>query len=152
MGFIQGKQVCHQLIILVNLIAPCPQSGKGIHPKISSTLDTVTYCHDRSVFTLCTKTFKCLDHLSFPQKVTVAKSFVSADGVKLLAVGTVRGILFIYDYNSKRICGEYAILGGAIRDLAWTSDGRQVIVGGEGRERFGMVMRAEDGCIQSILV
>lgn len=44
------------------------------------------------------------------------------------------------------------MLGGAIRDLAWTEDGKQVIVGGEGREKFGLAVRVEDGSIQSTFI
>lgn len=142
---------------LVKLIAPSPQTGKGIHPKISTTVDTVTYCHDRTVFTLCTKTFSCLHELHFPYKVTVARPFRNGDNNSssnsdLLAVGTVNGVLYTYDCKLKRISGEYVVLGGAIRDLAWTEDGKQVIVGGEGRERFGLAVRVEDGSIQSTFV
>lgn len=138
------------------MIAPCPQTGKGIHIKISSTLDTVTYYYDRTVFTLCTKTFSCLHEVPFPHKVTVATPLGSntnnATSNDLLAVGTTKGVLFIYDYQLKRVCGEYTVLGGAIRDLAWTEDGKQVIVGGEGREKFGLAVRAEDGSIQSTFI
>ena len=31
---------------------------------------------------------------------------------------------------------EYTVLGGAIKDIAWTEDSKRIVVGGEGREKY----------------
>eukprot|EP00794_Sanderia_malayensis_P005444 gene5444-6126_t len=40
---------------------------------------------------------------------------------------------------------EYQVLGGAIKDIAWTEDSKRIAVGGEGKEKFAHVFMWDTG-------
>ncbi|KAI0228243.1 Actin-interacting protein 1 [Lamellibrachia satsuma] len=61
--------------------------------------------------------------------------------------GDVSGKVRIWDTTQKEhiLKSEFQPLGGAIKDLAWSPDNQRIVVGGEGRDRFGHVFNADTG-------
>jgi WD repeat-containing protein 1 (actin-interacting protein 1) len=57
------------------------------------------------------------------------------------------GKVRIWDTTNKEhiLKNEFQPLGGCIKDLQWSADSQRIIVGGEGREKFGHVFSADTG-------
>ncbi|CAF1195939.1 unnamed protein product [Adineta steineri] len=49
------------------------------------------------------------------------------------------------DNKEHLLKNEFQPFSGSIKDLAWTSDNQRIIVGGEGKEKFGHVFSADAG-------
>ena len=64
-----------------------------------------------------------------------------------IASGDQNGKVRIWDTVNKEhiLKNEFQPLSGAIKDLQWSSDNQRMVVGGEGREKFGHVFNAETG-------
>lgn len=64
-----------------------------------------------------------------------------------IASGDVNGKIRIWDTVNPEHClaHEYQPLGGAIKDIAWSPDSKRIVVGGDGREKFGHVFLADSG-------
>ncbi|KAK3603031.1 hypothetical protein CHS0354_037779 [Potamilus streckersoni] len=64
-----------------------------------------------------------------------------------IASGDASGKIRIWDTVNKEhiLKNEYQPIGGPIKDLAWSSDSQKIVVGGDGREKFGHVFTADSG-------
>jgi WD repeat-containing protein 1 (actin-interacting protein 1) len=64
-----------------------------------------------------------------------------------IASGDQAGKVRIWDTTNKEhiLKSEYQPLGGCVKDLQWSADSQRIIVGGEGREKFGHVFSADTG-------
>ncbi|XP_072032774.1 actin-interacting protein 1-like [Amphiura filiformis] len=64
-----------------------------------------------------------------------------------IASGDQTGKIRIWDTtNAEHILkAEYQPIGGVIKDLAWSPDSKRIVVGGEGREKFGHVFLFDSG-------
>ncbi|ESO04710.1 hypothetical protein HELRODRAFT_156976 [Helobdella robusta] len=78
------------------------------------------------------------------QPTTVAK--YSPSGF-YIASADITGKVRIWDTTQKEhiLKNEFQPIAGPIKDLAWSGDSQKVVVGGEGRERFGHVFSADTG-------
>lgn len=76
--------------------------------------------------------------------VQVAK--YSASGF-YIASADQAGKVRIWDTVNKEhiLKNEFQPLSGTIKDLQWSSDSQRIVVGGEGREKFGHVFSADTG-------
>jgi WD40 repeat protein len=57
------------------------------------------------------------------------------------------GKVRIWDTTNKEhiLKNEFQPLSGCVKDLQWSSDNQRIVVGGEGREKFGHVFSADTG-------
>lgn len=64
-----------------------------------------------------------------------------------IASADVSGKVRIWDTTQKEhvLKNEFQPIAGPIKDLAWSGDSQRIVVGGEGRERFGHVFSADTG-------
>ncbi|XP_054766383.2 WD repeat-containing protein 1-B-like [Lytechinus pictus] len=63
-----------------------------------------------------------------------------------VASGDDKGNLKIWDPNNPEAkVREYRVLGGAIKDIAWTEDSKRVVVVGEGAEKCGAAIMFDTG-------
>ncbi len=64
-----------------------------------------------------------------------------------IASADLTGKIRIWDTTNKEhiLKNEYQPLSGCIKDLQWSSDSQRIVVGGEGREKFGHVFSADTG-------
>jgi WD40 repeat protein len=88
--------------------------------------------------------FECDVYTEHAHQVQVAK--YSPSGF-YIASGDQSGKIRIWDTTNKEhlLKNEYQPLSGLIKDLQWSSDNQRIIVGGEGREKFGHVFNADTG-------
>lgn len=64
-----------------------------------------------------------------------------------IASADAHGKVRIWGVDNKEhlLKNEFQPFSGSIKDLAWTSDNQRIIVGGEGKEKFGHVFSADAG-------
>lgn len=120
------------------LLPPVPEVQRGRPFKLDSTSDSIVYAHGRSVYSLDIRGLhrQCsASSIDLPVATTVAR--LSTDkGV--LAIGTTTGLVYIFDYAERRVLHECRVLGGAIKDLAWSDTGIVIAVG-EGRDQYSLL-------------
>lgn len=118
---------------LHRLLPPVPEVQRGRPFKFDSTSTAIIYAHGRSVYSLDIRGLhsqRPASSIDLPLATTVAR-FNADKG--LLAIGTTTGVVYIFDYAERRMLREFRVLGGAVKDLAWSSTG-SVIAVGEGRD------------------
>ncbi len=88
--------------------------------------------------------FDCDVYTEHAQPVQVAK--YSPSGF-YIASADQSGKIRIWDTTNKEhiLKNEFQPLSGTIKDLQWSSDNQRILVGGEGREKFGHVFSADTG-------
>lgn len=86
----------------------------------------------------------CDVYTEHPVQVTCAK--YSQSGF-YIASADMSGKVRIWDTVNKEhiLKNEFQPISGNIKDLQWSSDNQRIIIGGEGREKFGHVFNAETG-------
>lgn len=64
-----------------------------------------------------------------------------------IASGDASGKVRIWDTTQAEhvLKNEFHVLGGPVRDLAWTSDNQRLIIVGDGREKFGVAILSDTG-------
>lgn len=88
--------------------------------------------------------FECDVYTEHATAVQVAK--YSPSGF-YIASGDQSGKVRIWDTTSKEhlLKNEFQPLSGLVKDLQWSADSQRMIVGGEGRDKFGHVFSADTG-------
>lgn len=114
----------------------------GLDPKGKNFL----YTNGNSVFirNIDEPYAKCDVYTEHPVQVTCAK--YSPSGFFIASADT-SGKVRIWDTVNKEhiLKNEFQPISGNIKDLQWSSDNQRIIIGGEGREKFGHVFNAETG-------
>lgn len=133
---------------LENIYASLPRTTRGLFtvlgpdPKGKNFL----YTNGNSVFirSIEEPNTTCDQYTEHPQNVTCAK--YSPSGF-YIASADQSGKVRIWDTVNKEhiLKNEFQPISGNIKDLQWSSDNQRIIIGGEGREKFGHVFNAETG-------
>ena len=113
----------------------------GADPKGKNFL----YVNGNSVFIRnIQEPFECDVYTEHATAVQVAK--YSPSGF-YIASGDQSGKIRIWDTTNKEhlLKNEFQPISGLVKDLQWSSDNQRIIVGGEGREKFGHVFSADTG-------
>lgn len=86
----------------------------------------------------------CEVYTEHSQPTTVAK--YSPSGFYIASADNT-GKVRIWDTTQKEhiLKNQFQPFSGVIKDLAWSPDSQRIVVGGEGRERFGHVFSADTG-------
>lgn len=132
---------------LVNIYGSLPRTNRGTpivlgaDPKGKNFL----YVNGNSVFIRnIDNPSKCDVYTEHSLPVYVAK--YSPSGF-YIASADQSGKVRIWDTTNKEhiLKNEFQPIVGIIKDLEWSSDNQRIIVGGEGREKFGHVFNSETG-------
>ncbi|KAH7100572.1 WD40 repeat-like protein [Auriculariales sp. MPI-PUGE-AT-0066] len=125
---------------------PClPATTRGESTKLSASGDKVLYANGRTVVIRDLATPEIgITYSGHVQPATVAR--ISPSGYYAAsadAAGTVR----VWDVagSDQTLKGEYKVLGGKLRDLAWDGESKRIIAVGDGREKFGHAFMADSG-------
>lgn len=131
----------------IRTFATLPKTTRGQHiilggdPKGKNFL----YCNNNSVIIRDIDDPSIVDiYTEHSVQTTVAKYAPSGF---YIASGDVSGKVRIWDTTQKDhpLKAEYPALGGAIKDLCWSPDSQKIVVGGEGRDKFGRVFQMDTG-------
>jgi WD repeat-containing protein 1 (actin-interacting protein 1) len=132
---------------LVNIYASLPRTNRGQaivlgnDPKGKNFL----YVNGNSVFIRnIDSPFQCDVYTEHSCPVYCAKYAPSGF---YIASGDQSGKVRIWDTTNKEhlLKNEFQPISGIIKDLQWSLDNQRIIVGGEGREKFGHVFSADTG-------
>lgn len=133
---------------LENIYASLPRTTRGLFtvlggdPKGKNFL----YTNGNTVFIrdITSPNATCDTYTEHPNPVTCAK--YSPSGF-YIASADQSGKIRIWDTVNKEhiLKNEFQPISGVIKDLQWSGDNQRIIVGGEGREKFGHVFNAETG-------
>ncbi|KAF2671066.1 WD repeat-containing protein 2 [Microthyrium microscopicum] len=126
--------------------AASPTTTRG-QPTILDTDakgERLTYASGKSIFV------RSIDN---PSQSTQYTSHVETTSVArfspsgyYIASGDVSGIVRVWDCVGEGTTkGEYSIIAGPIRDIAWDGDSQRIIAVGEGKERMGHCVSADSG-------
>lgn len=120
---------------------PCTERGKQTVLDVDPSNPTrIIYAHGKAIYLVdfgdATKTHAYTEH---SHACTVAKFSPSGFYV---ASGDVSGCVRVWDATQREhvLKGEYRVLGGPVRDLAWDAESRHIIAVGEGREKYSLCM------------
>lgn len=132
---------------MVNIFASLPRTTRGAFTNISTDPkgNKFLYVNGNSVFIRSIdEPFECDVYTEHSQLVTVAR--YSPSGF-YIASADQSGKVRIWDTVNKEhiLKNEFQPLSGAIKDLQWSADSQRILVGGEGREKFGHVFNADTG-------
>uniref|UniRef100_A0A1I8IDN5 Actin-interacting protein 1 n=1 Tax=Macrostomum lignano TaxID=282301 RepID=A0A1I8IDN5_9PLAT len=136
------------MLTLEKIFASLPKTerGKAIVLGGDPKGENFLYVNGNSVFIRSLKDpfTKCDVYTQHSTATGVAK--YSPSGF-YIASGDASGKVRIWDTTQAEhvLKNEFHVLGGAIRDLAWTSDNQRLIIVGEGREKFGVAILADSG-------
>lgn len=132
---------------LKNLYAPAPftERGKAVHLGVGPKNDDLVFCTGNNVFYRSLKDFtKCEDYSEHQHQTTVARyspsGFYIASGD---SAGKVR--IWATDNEEKTLKIELPVLGGPIRDMAWSEDSKRIVVCGEGNDVMARVFLFDSG-------
>ncbi|CAF1114952.1 unnamed protein product [Didymodactylos carnosus] len=140
------KQISN-IVFLVSVFASLPRTTRGQPIVLGSDPKgkTFLYTNGNSVF------IRNIDDPSIcdvytEHSTTVLCAKYSPSGF-YIASGDQHGKVRIWDTINKEhlLKNEFQPFGGCIKDLAWTADNQRIIVGGEGKEKFGHVFSADAG-------
>lgn len=132
---------------LVNIFASLPRTTRGAFTNISADPKgkNFLYVNGNSVFIRrIDEPFECDVYTEHSQPVTVAR--YSPSGF-YIASADQSGKVRIWDTVNKEhiLKNEFQPLSGSVKDLQWSADNQRIVVGGEGREKFGHVFNADTG-------
>ena len=131
----------------MNVFASLPRTTRGSFTTLGSDPKNkhFLYVNGNSVFIRnINDPFECDVYTEHAHAVQVAK--YSPSGF-YIASADQSGKVRIWDTTNKEhiLKNEYQPLSGTIKDLQWSSDNQRILVGGEGREKFGHVFSADTG-------
>lgn len=132
---------------LLNIFASLPRTTRGSFTVLGSDPKgkNFLYVNGNSVFIRNIENpFECDVYTEHAQLVQVAK--YSPSGF-YIASADQTGKVRIWDTTNKEhlLKNEFTPISGSIKDLQWSSDNQRILVGGEGREKFGHVFNADTG-------
>ncbi|MFH4979043.1 hypothetical protein AB6A40_005752 [Gnathostoma spinigerum] len=127
--------------------ASLPRTTRGLPLVLGASPDgkKYVYCNGNSVFIRSIEhPSDCDIYTEHSTATTVAK--FSPSGY-YIASADQSGKVRIWDTTQSThiLKSEFAVISGAIRDIAWSEDSKRVAVVGDGRERFGHVFLFDTG-------
>lgn len=124
---------------------PRTQRGKFINISCSPKGDKLLYCNGNSIFIRDLENPMDCDIYSQHAKETSAAKY-SPSGF-YIASGDITGKVRIWDTVNKEhiLKVEHAIIGGVIKDIAWSEDSKRLAICGEGRENFARAVNWDTG-------
>lgn len=131
---------------LKNLFAPSPVVNRGqpTHLGVVPTTKEICYGTGNGVFFYDLETGKAWNYQEHQAAVSCAR--VSKNGF-WAATGDVTGKVRIWSVDNEEhiLKVELPLLGGVIKDMAFSEDGQRLVAVGEGSDRFGAVVMADSG-------
>lgn len=133
---------------LENVYGSLPRTTRGLFTVLGADPKgkNFLYTNGNSVFIRSIEEpwATCDVYTEHPVSVSVAK--YSASGF-YIASADQSGKVRIWDTVNKEhiLKNEFQPISGNIKDLQWSNDNQRIIIGGEGREKFGHVFNAETG-------
>lgn len=133
---------------LENIYGSLPRTTRGLFTVLGADPKgkNFLYTNGNSVFIRDIESpfANCDVYTEHPQHVNVAK--YSPSGFYIASADSA-GKVRIWDTVNKEhiLKNEFQPISGNIKDLQWSSDNQRIIIGGEGREKFGHVFNAETG-------
>ncbi|CAF0949424.1 unnamed protein product [Brachionus calyciflorus] len=132
---------------LTNIFASLPRTTRGAFTLLSGDPKgkNFLYVNGNSVFIRnIDNPLECDVYTEHSQQVNIAR--YSPSGF-YIASADQSGKVRIWDTVNKEhiLKNEFQPLSGSIKDLQWSSDNQRILVGGEGREKFGHVFSADTG-------
>lgn len=133
---------------LENIYPSLPRTTRGLFTVLGADPkgNNFLYTNGNSVFirSITNPYTACDQYTEHSVNVTCAK--YSASGF-YIASADQGGKVRIWDTVNKEhiLKNEFQPISGNIKDLQWSSDNQRIIIGGEGREKFGHVFNAETG-------
>ncbi|KAI0805965.1 WD40 repeat-like protein [Irpex lacteus] len=125
---------------------PCnPATTRGESTKLSAFKDKIAYTNGRTVIIRDLKDpSSVIANSGHVQNATVAR--ISPTGFYCASAdagGTVR----IWDIvgEDQALKGEYRVISGRVKDLAWDGESKRIIAVGEGRDKFGHAFMVDSG-------
>ncbi|EJD38245.1 WD40 repeat-like protein [Auricularia subglabra TFB-10046 SS5] len=125
---------------------PCaPATARGESTKLSSAGDKLVYTNGKTVIIRDLQSpHTCVAYSGHIQPTTVAR--LSPSGYYCASAdagGTVR----VWDVAGaeQTLKGEYKVLSGKLRDVAWDGESKRIIAVGDGREKFGHAFMFDSG-------
>ncbi|KAH6690504.1 actin-interacting protein [Plectosphaerella plurivora] len=140
-------------LTIEKILAPAPAinplgNDEGLQPtqlSIDSKGERIAYASGKSIFV------RSIDDPSITKQYTGHKNQVttvarfSPSGF-YIASGDRAGNVRIWDsIGAENTKGEYAIISGPIKDIAWDGDSQRIIAVGKGSQRFGHCITADSG-------
>ncbi|XP_065071602.1 WD repeat-containing protein 1-A-like [Rhopilema esculentum] len=125
--------------------APKTTRGKPVVIKADAKGKRLLYTNGTTVFIRnLDNPSECDTYAEHSKEASVA---AYAPTGNYIASGDFGGKIRIWDaLGSEHILKyEYTVLGGAIKDIAWTEDSKRIVVGGEGREKFAHAFMWDTG-------
>jgi len=124
---------------------PATTRGQPIHLGGDPKGENFLYTNGNSVFIRNIKEPLICDHYFEHQHATTVARY--APSGFYIASADITGTVRIWDtVNSTHILKkEFKPLSGAISDLAWSNDSQRIVVGGDGKEKFGAAFLADTG-------
>ena len=108
--------------------------------------ERLAYASNKSIF------LRSIDNPSistqYTQHTTTTTVARFAPSGYYVASGDQGGVVRVWDCSpngSGATKGEYAIISGAIRDIAWDGDSQRIIAVGDGKQRYGHCVTADSG-------
>lgn len=128
------------------LYAPSPVVNRGqpTHLGVNPKTKEIVFGCGNNVFMYDLETGKTWMYAEHQHAVTVGR--ISSNGF-WAATGDVAGKVRVWSVDNPEhiLKVELPVLGGAIRDMAFSEDGQRLVACGEGTERFGAVFMADSG-------
>jgi len=125
--------------------APRTTRGKQTHISVNPLGTKFLYCNGQSVFIRDIEDPSDVDvYTQHARDTTVA---VYSPSSYYIASGDISGKVRIWDTVNKEhiLKYEYQLLGGPIRDIAWSEDSKKIAVCGEGKEEYAKVINWDTG-------
>ncbi|KAK9898771.1 putative actin interacting protein 1 [Cystobasidium minutum MCA 4210] len=129
------------------VLPPAPATTRGASTKLGMDPkgERIIYCNSRSVFLRSLNGSQpTVAYAGHVKDTTVAK--VSPSGF-YVASADVSGTVRVWDLagEDQVLKTEVKALGGRINDLAWDSESKRILVGGDGRDRFAHAFAFDTG-------
>ncbi|XP_041368870.1 WD repeat-containing protein 1-B-like [Gigantopelta aegis] len=130
-----------------SVFASLPRTERGVSIVLGKDPKgkTFLYCNGNSVIIRDIENPLFADIYTEHSKETTVAQY--APSGFYIASGDVSGKIRIWDTTQKEhlLKYEYQPISGKIKDIAWTDDSKRIVVGGEGREKFGSVFSWDTG-------
>lgn len=133
---------------LENIYASLPRTTRGLFTVLGADPKgkNFLYTNGNSVFIRSIENpyNSCDQYTEHPVSVSCAK--YSPSGFYIASADS-SGKVRIWDTVNKEhiLKNEFQPISGNIKDLQWSSDNQRIVIGGEGREKFGHVFSADTG-------
>jgi len=133
--------------VLLKIFAGLPKTvrGRPISLNADPKGEKILYCNGNCVFIRNIEQPDDCDMYSQHSKDTSCAAY--APSGFYIASGDITGKLRIWDTINKEhiLKYEYQVLGGTIKDIAWTEDSKRIAVCGDGREKYANAIMWDTG-------